>query len=112
GDAPERLFQVLEPERGSGPFPPLSLPLDLPGSLPLPLTRFFGREEEIARLLELLEDPSSGAPRLVTLTGPGGSGKTRLGLEVAARQWEPFGGAVWFVPLQDLLDARVIPYRI
>src|SRR5204863_5339154 len=60
----------------------------------------------------LLGAPSSGAPRLVTLTGAGGSGKTRLALEVAARQWGPFRGAVWFVSLQDLSDARLIPYRV
>src|SRR5207248_75419 len=47
-------------------------------------------------------------PRLVTLTGPGGTGKTRLALEVAGRLLEPFSGAVWFVPLGDLSDPQLI----
>src|SRR5207244_1084553 len=54
----------------------------------------------------------SSARRLVTLTGPGGSGKTRLALEVAQRLSERFGGAVWFVPLVDLADSRLIPDRL
>ena len=75
------------------------------GRLPASLTRFFGREEDIARLrtLLLVEDR-----RLVTLTGPGGSGKTRLALEVAYRLREQFSRAIWFVPLQDLTDPRLI----
>jgi predicted ATPase/DNA-binding SARP family transcriptional activator len=54
-------------------------------------------------------EPPPGAPRLVTLTGPGGSGKTRLALEVAQQIWQPFQGSVWFVPLSDLTDPRLIP---
>jgi predicted ATPase/DNA-binding SARP family transcriptional activator len=73
--------------------------------LPLTLTRFFGREKEIAWLLEqlTLEDT-----RLVTLTGTGGTGKTRLAIEVAKQLVEPLRGAVWFVPLADLSDAKLI----
>src|SRR5262249_43419357 len=74
--------------------------------LPAPLTRFFGREKEVARLQALLIEE---ARRLVTLTGPGGSGKSRLAIEVARRLREPFGDAVWFVPLQDLADPQLIP---
>ncbi len=82
--------------------------------LPLQLTRFFGREEEIARLVELLSPaPVPSTPcRLVTLTGPGGSGKTRLALEVAARLQAVFADAVWFVPLADLSDASLIPQAL
>jgi predicted ATPase len=75
------------------------------GQLPPQFTRFFGRAEEIARLEGLLLDEQA---RLVTLTGPGGSGKTRLALEVARQVLEPFRGAVWFVPLADLADSRLI----
>src|SRR5262249_59816596 len=56
--------------------------------LPVQLTRFFGREEETTRLVELL---TSGVTRLVTLTGPGGSGKTRLATAVAGRLWGVLG---------------------
>jgi predicted ATPase/DNA-binding SARP family transcriptional activator len=111
---PEHLFQVCSPDLPAHEFPP---PNALPaheGSLPLPLTRFFGREEEIARLVELLKGltASSSPPRLITLTGPGGSGKTRLALEVAGQLRTGFHGAVWFVPLQDLTDARLIPDKL
>src|SRR5262249_14891097 len=76
-----------------------------PPRLPLQFTRFFGREEEIARLAETLRCPEV---RLVTLTGPGGSGKTRLALAAASRLHETFGTAVAFVPLMDLMDVRYI----
>ena len=52
------------------------------------------------------------SPRLVTLTGPGGSGKTRLALEVAERLRRTFHGALWFVALQDITDARLIPDKL
>jgi predicted ATPase len=55
-------------------------------------------------------DPSP--PCLLTLTGPGGSGKTRLALEVAEHLRTSFHGAVWFVPLQDLTEARLIPDKL
>jgi non-specific serine/threonine protein kinase len=77
----------------------------LPSQLPSPLTSFFGREEELARLQKLFMAENR---RLVTLTGPGGSGKTRLAVEAAARLSEPLAGAVWFVPLQDVSDPRLI----
>jgi predicted ATPase/DNA-binding SARP family transcriptional activator len=75
--------------------------------LPVQFTRFFGREEEIARVTESLCIPEV---RLVTLTGPGGSGKTRLAIAVAARlsggdpRAGPFGLTA-FVPLADVLEA-------
>src|SRR5207247_1831865 len=78
--------------------------------LPAQFTRFFGREEEIARLAETLWVPET---RLVTLTGPGGSGKTRLAIAVAGRlQAEVEGrgaaGGCWFVSLAELTEARRI----
>ena len=75
----------------------------------------------MARLIRLLRPPmadetrdeelfdESLPPRLVTLTGPGGSGKTRLALEVARRLRQRWQGAIWFVPLQDLTDPQLIP---
>jgi predicted ATPase/DNA-binding SARP family transcriptional activator len=78
----------------------------LVAKLPTQLTRFFGREEELARLTELL---SSAVTRLVTITGPGGSGKTRLAIAAAGRLREKFGDAIAFVPLADLTDAARIP---
>jgi predicted ATPase/DNA-binding SARP family transcriptional activator len=77
--------------------------------LPLSFTRFFGREEESAWL-----EPALGArreARLITLTGPGGTGKTRLAIEAARRSSAAFD-SVWFVPLADAPDARRIPDAI
>jgi len=106
-------------------------------SLPLPLTRFFGRETEISQLEQMLEpclaasrDRSGARPstttrdrkprlenttpgtRLLTLTGPGGSGKTRLAIEVAYLLAPHFNGAVSFVPLAEIAEARRVPEAI
>ena len=75
------------------------------GSLPPQLTRFFGRGKEITQVRTMLLNPDN---RLVTLTGIGGSGKTRLAIEVARRLQEEFKGGVWFVPFADLSDPRLI----
>lgn len=72
------------------------------GRLPLQVTRFFGRTDEIARLSKMLVDERE---RIVTLTGPGGTGKTRLAIEVAASVAPEFDDVVWFVPLADVFDA-------
>jgi len=82
--------------------------LDLPG-FPLPFTRFFGREEECAQAIGALRDPQT---RLVTLTGPGGAGKTRLAGEVAKAARDAFRGPILFVPLADLTNAGLIPGAI
>ena len=70
-----------------------------PGNLPAPLTRFVGRESLLAELEESL-----GRLRLVTLTGPGGSGKTRLGTELAHRVRDGYAGGAWLVDLAPLRD--------
>jgi predicted ATPase/DNA-binding SARP family transcriptional activator len=72
--------------------------------IPLQFTRFFGREEETAGLGRQLHPDSSPPRRLVTLTGPGGTGKTRLSIEVAVQLCDAFPGGVWFVPLAELHD--------
>ncbi|GDX39774.1 hypothetical protein LBMAG21_00660 [Armatimonadota bacterium] len=80
------------------------------GNLSLPLTRFFGREAEIAKLKSLLcTENTLHASRLVTLTGPGGTGKTRLALEAVQQFGDYFTGGVWFVPLADLTKPAQIP---
>ncbi|MCC6443562.1 MAG: transposase [Armatimonadetes bacterium] len=104
-DLPRRLYQVDSPPMGATDFPPLQAESEYPSHLPLRMTRYFGREAEIARLAAWVG--REGA-RLVTLTGPAGSGKTRLALEVAQRLAQVFEGAVWFIPLADLSDPRLI----
>jgi predicted ATPase/DNA-binding SARP family transcriptional activator len=81
------------------------------GFLPPQFTRFFGREGEIARL-EVLLGEGPGIGRLVTLTGPGGTGKTRLAQEAAARVREWFEGRIAFVPLVALTEPRLIAGQI
>jgi len=73
-------------------------------NLPYHLTSFVGREQEIAQLEELVK-----ANRLVTLTGAGGAGKTRLVIEVASRLVDAFADGVWFVELAALSDPRLVP---
>ncbi len=106
---PEKLFQVSYSGMQQVEFPPLQAEAGYADNLPLQLTRFFGRKRELEELRALVTDHGE---RLVTLTGPGGSGKTRLALEVAREVMHHFDGAVWFVPLADLRDAELIPGAI
>jgi predicted ATPase/class 3 adenylate cyclase len=98
--APERLHQL-----GDGTFPPLRSLHQT--NLPVPLTPFVGREREVAEVAGLL---TSDGVRLATLTGPGGTGKTRLSLAAAAAAADAFPDGVWWVPLAALRDpALVLP---
>jgi predicted ATPase/class 3 adenylate cyclase len=94
--APEHLYQLGDEE-----FPPLTS-LDQT-NLPVQPTPFVGRERELAELLALLD-----VHRIVTLTGPGGSGKTRLALQAAAESVEQYGDGVWFVSLAAVWDPQLI----
>jgi predicted ATPase/class 3 adenylate cyclase len=94
----EEVFQ-LDVEGLAVAFPPLKS-LSNPAlrhNLPVQLTSFIGREAEVEKVCELV-----GGHRLVTITGPGGCGKTRLGLQVAANLIDGSGGGVWFVDLAPL----------
>jgi len=94
----QRVFQVVDPALPSE-FPPLST-LDLrPNNLPTQTSAFVGREAELRAIRERLDDADV---RLVTLTGPGGTGKTRLALRAAADQIDRFSDGVFLV---DLISA-------
>ncbi|MDQ3929260.1 MAG: tetratricopeptide repeat protein, partial [Chloroflexota bacterium] len=80
-----------------------------PSSLPASVTSFVGREREVARVRSLLWRADV---RLLTLTGPPGIGKTRLGLTVAASLGGEFEHGVWFVPLAPLFDPDLVPATI
>ena len=103
---PEHLFQVEHP-RLPGSFPPLAA-LDVrPNNLTVQPTTFLGRDAELARLIALLRRP---ATRLVTITGPGGMGKTRLAQQAAAELLDDFDHGVWFVGLAGVASAaEVVP---
>ncbi len=103
---PQRLFQVNYPDMPQREFPALRAEAGRAAKLPPQFTRFFGRQAQLQDLEQLL---AGDDVRLVTLTGAGGCGKTRLALELAARLVERFEGAVWFVSLADLSDPQLIP---
>jgi predicted ATPase/class 3 adenylate cyclase len=100
---PEHLFQLVI-EGLQRDFPPLRT-LGTVSSLPRPATPLVGRDGELAELTALLSSPGV---RLVTLTGPGGSGKTRLAIGVAERLVERFTDGVYFVPLVAVTTAEVM----
>ncbi len=97
--APERIWQL-----GDGEFPPLKTLNQT--NLPVPATAFVGREQEVAEASQLLVD----GVRLLTLSGPGGTGKTRLALQTAAAAADGYPDGIWWVPLAPLSDpALVLP---
>jgi predicted ATPase/DNA-binding SARP family transcriptional activator len=73
------------------------------GRLPAPVSRFIGRAADVAAIRQLVAQE-----RLVTLSGPGGVGKTRLAIEVAASQREDFADGVWFADFSELTDATLV----
>jgi predicted ATPase/class 3 adenylate cyclase len=96
--APERVYQA-----GDGKFPPLrSL---YRSNLPVPAHPLVGRKKELLDVLRLL---TAGDARVVTITGPGGVGKTRFTVAVAGEASEAFPDGVWFVPLSPLRDAELV----
>ena len=100
--APERLAQVVAAGLQDA-FPPLRSIDARPNNLPTQLTSFVGRETEVAEALTLLR-----GTRLLTLTGPGGIGKTRLSLQVAAAAADDFPDGVWFVPLEPVRERALV----
>jgi len=105
---PEQIFQLLADGLPAA-FPPLRS-LDNPGllnNLPAQASSFIGREAELAEVHRLID-----AARLVTLTGPGGSGKTRLGLQAAAGLLDGSGDGVWFADLAPLQDADLVAVTV
>ena len=94
--APQRLYQLGEDE-----FPPLRTLYRT--NLPVQQTALIGRNRELGEVCELL-----GSNRLLTIVGPGGSGKTRLALQVAAESTESFPDGVFWVPLQALRDPALV----
>src|SRR5438067_5934099 len=96
--APERIYQL-----GNQEFPPLKSLNQ--SNLPQQPTPFVGREKELAEVLQLVGDPSV---RLLTLTGPGGSGKTRLAVQAAAEAVDEHEHGVWWVGLQAVRDPELV----
>jgi predicted ATPase len=96
--APERIYQV-----GEADFPPLKSLYRT--NLPVPATPFLGRERELREVVDLLAQDDA---RLLTLTGPGGTGKTRLALQAAAEASDRYPDGVFWVPLAPLRDPALV----
>src|SRR5215210_4825917 len=105
---PERVFQLAALGLPSE-FPPLRTLESRPNNLPLQPTPLVGREREVA---EITGRVRSEEVRLLTLTGPGGTGKTRLALQAAADLLEDFEDGVFFVALPTITDPELVPSTI
>lgn len=104
--SPEHLYQVMHAKLRRD-FPALRSLETTPNNLPQQLTSFVGRERELAEVKRAL-----GTTRLLTLIGPGGIGKTRIGLHVAAEMMDEHPDGVWFVDLAPLTDAQLVPHAL
>jgi predicted ATPase/class 3 adenylate cyclase/tetratricopeptide (TPR) repeat protein len=104
---PERVVQLCHRDLWSD-FPPLRTPKSSGAhNLPVQLTSFVGREAELTQVGELLAEN-----RLVTLTGAGGVGKTRLAVQVAAQMAGEFDDGVWYVDLAPITDPDLVPVTV
>jgi predicted ATPase/class 3 adenylate cyclase/Tfp pilus assembly protein PilF len=101
---PERVYQVMAPGLPAD-FPPLRSLESRPHNLPVQATPLIGREQEVEEVKQRLLRPDV---RLLTLTGPGGTGKTRLSLNVAAELLDHFADGVFFVPLAPITDPSLV----
>src|SRR5262249_9141737 len=113
---PERVFQVVAPGLVED-FPPLRTAAQLLRNVPRPATALIGREAEISTVRSPLGLASTSASsqqtaRLLTLTGPGGAGKTRLSLHLATELGVAFSDGAGFVPLASLTDPAHVPTAI
>jgi len=105
---PEHIFQLVVSGLASE-FPPLKTLDTQPNNLPLQLTSLVGREREVETVCSLLRKEDV---HLLTLTGAGGTGKTRLSLQVGAELLEEYPGGVWFVELAALTDHTLVVSEI
>jgi predicted ATPase len=103
---PERLWQIIAPGLQLD-FPPLQSLTEIPSNLPLQLTSFIGREKEVEQIKKRLE-----TNRLVTLTGSGGIGKTRLSIQVAAELLDEYPHGVWLVELAPITDPGFVTQTV
>jgi predicted ATPase/class 3 adenylate cyclase len=100
----EHIYQLSGPGLAAE-FPPLKSLDRHPHTLPAQPTALLGREAELAAVRALLQEDGV---RLVTLTGPGGTGKTRLAIQIGAELIETFPDGVWFVPLAAITDPDLV----
>jgi predicted ATPase/class 3 adenylate cyclase/Tfp pilus assembly protein PilF len=102
----ERIWQIVAPGLQQD-FPPLQSNDETPNNLPSQLTNFIGRQQETAQIKKRLEQN-----RLVTLTGSGGIGKTRLAIHVASEVLDEYPHGVWLVELAALSDSALVTQAV
>jgi class 3 adenylate cyclase len=105
-ERPESIYQLLAPGLPTD-FPPLRSLSELPNNLPLQVTSFVGREKELTDVEKLIRKN-----RLVTFTGSGGTGKTRLSMQAAAELLPDFEDGVWLVELAPLTEPDLVPQTV
>jgi predicted ATPase/class 3 adenylate cyclase/Tfp pilus assembly protein PilF len=103
---PARVYQVVQADLRQD-FPALRSLEATPNNLPLQMTSFVGRARELAAARALLDDA-----RLVTIVGPGGIGKTRLSLQIAADVLDAFPDGVWFIEFASIVDPGLVPKTV
>ena len=103
---PERIHQLTHPELRAD-FPALRSLDATPNNLPIQTTSFVEREQQLRDIVRHL-----ASDRLVTLLGPGGTGKTRLSLQIGAELLERYPDGVWFVELAPLRDPELVPQQV
>ncbi|HSV13257.1 MAG TPA: adenylate/guanylate cyclase domain-containing protein, partial [Tepidisphaeraceae bacterium] len=108
-DQLDQIWQLDHPSFRIKNFPPLKTLNAVRHNLPLPVTSFIGRKTEVDELQKLIARPEI---RLITMLGPGGTGKTRLSQHVAAEMAEGFKDGVWFVELAETKTAVEIPQAV
>lgn len=106
---PEHLFELLAPDLPAREYPPLRTLATARTNLPVSPSAFIGREQELAALRQHLTAPDA---RLVTLTGPGGIGKTRTALQAAELCAANFASGVWWVELDNARSGAVLLERV
>jgi predicted ATPase/class 3 adenylate cyclase len=103
---PERLWQMIAPDLQQD-FPPLQSLKENPNNLPVQVTSFIGRDKEVEQIKKRLEKN-----HLVTLTGSGGVGKTRLSIQVASQLLNEYPRGVWLVELAPVADPAVVTQTV
>ncbi len=103
---PEHIYQISITGLPTD-FPPLKTLEVFRSNLPAQITSFIGREKEISEIKRLMAEH-----RLITLTGSGGTGKTRLSLQVASNLLDSFAGGIWFVEFAPLSNPSLVPQTV
>lgn len=105
----QRIYQLIHSDIPLKKFPPLNSLSSYPNNLPIQSTPFVGRKKEISEIIEILKEPEC---RVLTITGPGGVGKTRIAIQAGAEIIEEFPDGAFLVPLELLNTKELIAGKI